>query len=321
MRFGLDIMGGDFAPSATIDGAISALSEIGAGNEIVLLGSETLIRKELSQRGVDESRFVIVHCLQDIAMDEKPVRALSEKPESGIATGLRMLAKGQLDAFASAGNSGAVLAGAVTSIKCIPGVIRPCTCTMVPQEDGTYSLLLDIGTTPDAKADVMVQFAILGSFYSHYVLGKSEPKVGLLNVGTEDGKGNLQCQTVFPLLKACSHIHFTGNMEPRELFKNRADVIVADGFVGNIVLKEIETFYRLIQKRGISDPFFDRLNYEIYGGSPILGVNAPVVLGHGISSPLAIKNMLLQARQMSGQGLIEALRQLFAAYITEDGNA
>lgn len=321
MRFGLDIMGGDFAPSATIDGAISALSEIGAGNEIVLLGSETLIRKELSQRGVDESRFVIVHCLQDIAMDEKPVRALSEKPESGIATGLRMLANGQLDAFASAGNSGAVLAGAVTSIKCIPGVIRPCTCTMVPQEDGTYSLLLDIGTTPDAKADVMVQFAILGSFYSHYVLGKSEPKVGLLNVGTEDGKGNLQCQTVFPLLKACSHIHFTGNMEPRELFKNRADVIVADGFVGNIVLKEIETFYRLIQKRGISDPFFDRLNYEIYGGSPILGVNAPVVLGHGISSPLAIKNMLLQARQMSGQGLIEALRQLFAAYITEDGNA
>lgn len=321
MRFGLDIMGGDFAPSATIDGAISALSEIGADNEIVLLGSETLIRKELSQRGVDESRFVIVHCPQDIAMDEKPVRALSEKPESGIATGLRMLAKGQLDAFASAGNSGAVLAGAVTSIKCIPGVIRPCTCTMVPQEDGTYSLLLDIGTTPDAKADVMVQFAILGSFYSHYVLGKSEPKVGLLNVGTEDGKGNLQCQTVFPLLKACSHIHFTGNMEPRELFKNRADVIVADGFVGNIVLKEIETFYRLIQKRGISDPFFDRLNYEIYGGSPILGVNAPVVLGHGISSPLAIKNMLLQARQMSGQGLIEALRQLFAAYITEDGNA
>lgn len=321
MRFGLDILGGDFAPSATIDGAISALSEIGAGNDIVLLGSETLIRKELSQRGVGDDCFVIVHCPEDIAMDEKPVKALVEKPESGIATGLRMLAKGQLDAFASAGNSGAVLAGAVTNIKCIPGVIRPCTCTMVPQEDGSYSLLLDIGTTPDAKADVMVQFAILGSLYSRYVLGRSDPKVGLLNVGAEDGKGNLQCQTVFPLLKTCSHIHFTGNMEPRELFKNRADVIVADGFVGNIVLKEIETFYRLIQKRGISDPFFDRLNYEIYGGSPILGVNAPVVLGHGISSPLAIKNMLLQAKQMSEQGLIEALRQLFAAYITEDGNA
>lgn len=314
-------MGGDFAPSSTIDGAISALAEIGEGNDIVLLGSETLIHTALRQRGIGEDRFVIVHCPEDIAMDEKPVKALSEKPGSGIATGLRMLAKGQLDAFASAGNSGAVLAGAVTVIKCIPGVIRPCTCTMVPQESGAYNLLLDIGTTPDAKADVMVQFAILGSLYSRHVMGNADPKVGLLNVGTEDGKGNLQCQTVFPLLKACSLINFTGNMEPRELFKNRADVIVADGFVGNIVLKEIETFYRLIQKRGIVDPFFDRLNYEIYGGSPILGVNAPVILGHGISSPLAVKNMLLQARQMCEQGLIAKLRQLFAAYITEDGNA
>ena len=308
-------MGGDFAPATTIEGAVSALDEIGAGNTIVLLGPESLIREELHRRSVGESRFEIIHCPDTIAMDEKPLKALSEKPSSGIATGFRMLAQGQLDAFASAGNSGAVPAGSVTSVKCIPGVLRPCTCTMMPQEDGTYSLLLDIGTTPDAKPEVMVQFAIIGSLYSRYVLGISEPKVGLLNVGTEDGKGNLQCQTVFPLLKACEHIRFTGNMEPRELFKNRADVIVADGFVGNIVLKEIETFYRLIQKRGISDPLFDRLNYEIYGGSPILGVNAPVVLGHGISSPLAIKNMLLQSKRMSEQGLIDALRRLFAAYI------
>lgn len=308
-------MGGDFAPSSTMDGAVSALDEIGAGNVIVLLGPETLIREELRQRGVGEDRFEIVHCPETIAMEEKPLKALGEKPASGIATGFRMLAQGQLDAFVSAGNSGAVLAGSVTSVKCIPGILRPCTCTMMPQEDGTYSLLLDIGTTPDAKPEVMVQFAIIGSLYSRYVLGVSEPKVGLLNVGTEDGKGNLQCQAVFPLMKACEHICFTGNMEPRELFKNRADVIVADGFVGNIVLKEIETFYRLIQKRGISDPLFDRLNYEIYGGSPILGVNAPVVLGHGISSPLAIKNMLLQSKRMSEQGLIDALRRLFAAYI------
>lgn len=306
-------MGGDFAPAATIDGAVAALDEIGAGNSIVLFGPETLIREELRQRGVSGDRFEIVHCPQVIAMEEKPLKALSEKPDSGIATGLRMLAQGQIDAFSSAGNSGALLAGAVTSLKCIPGVLRPCTCTMIPQEDGSYSLLLDIGTTPDAKPEVMVQFAIIGSLYSRYVLGVADPGVGLLNVGTEDGKGNLQCQTVFPLLKACGHIRFTGNMEPRELFKNRADVVVADGFVGNIVLKEIETFYRLIQKRGISDPLFDRLNYEIYGGSPILGVNAPVVLGHGISSPLAIKNMLLQSKKMGEQGLVDALRRLFAA--------
>lgn len=310
-------MGGDFAPAATLDGAVSALEEIGNGNVIVLLGPETLIREGLRSRGVGEDRFVIVHCPETIAMEEKPLKALGEKPSSGIATGFRMLAQGQLDAFASAGNSGAMLAGAVTGIKCISGVLRPCTCTMIPQEDGTYSLMLDIGTTPDAKPEVMVQFAIIGSLYSRCVLGVSEPEVGLLNVGTEDGKGNLQCQTVFPMLKACPHIRFTGNMEPRELFKNRADVIVSDGFVGNIVLKEIETFYRLIQKRGVSDPLFDRLNYEIYGGSPILGVNAPVVLGHGISSPLAVKNMLLQSKRMSEQGLVDALRQLFAAYISE----
>ncbi|MCM1531693.1 MAG: phosphate acyltransferase [Bacteroides sp.] len=317
MRFGLDIMGGDFAPAATIDGAVSALDEIGSGNVIALLGDETLIREELRRRGVGEDRFDIVHCPENISMEEKPLKALSEKPGSGIATGFRMLAQEGLDAFASAGNSGAMLAGAVMSLKCIPGVLRPCTCTMVPQEDGTYNLLLDIGTTPDAKPEVMVQFAIIGSIYSRYVLGVSEPKVGLLNVGTEDGKGNLQCQAVFPLLKECPHLNFTGNMEPRDLFKNRADVMLADGFVGNIVLKEIETFYRLIQKRGISDPLFDRLNYEIYGGSPILGVNAPVVLGHGISSPLAIKNMLLQSKRMSEQGLIDALRRLFAAYTGE----
>ncbi|MCM1041206.1 MAG: phosphate acyltransferase [Bacteroides sp.] len=317
MKFGLDIMGGDFAPAATIDGAVSALDEIGSGNVIALLGDETLIREELRRRGVGEDRFDIVHCPENISMEEKPLKALSEKPGSGIATGFRMLAQGGLDAFASAGNSGAMLAGAVMSLKCIPGILRPCTCTMVPQEDGTYNLLLDIGTTPDAKPEVMVQFAIIGSIFSRYVLGVSEPKVGLLNVGTEDGKGNLQCQAVFPLLKECPHMNFTGNMEPRDLFKNRADVMLADGFVGNIVLKEIETFYRLIQKRGISDPLFDRLNYEIYGGSPILGVNAPVVLGHGISSPLAIKNMLLQSKRMSEQGLIDALRRLFAAYTGE----
>ena len=318
MRFGLDVMGGDFAPAATIEGAVSALDSIGDGNRIVLLGPEDVIRKELADRGVEENRFDISHQPQCIAMDEKPVKALMEKPDSGIAAGFRMLAKGDLDAFASAGNSGAMLAGAVTHLKCIPGVIRPCTCACVPQEEGdAYSVLLDVGTTPDAKPEVMVQFAVIGSLYAQYLLGHANPRVCLMNVGTEDGKGNLQCQTVFPLLKECPHINFTGNMEPREIFKNRADVMVTDGFVGNILLKEVETFYRLMQKRGISDPLFDRMNYEIYGGSPILGVNAPVILGHGISSPLAIRNMLLQTKRMCELGLTQALRKLFADYVSE----
>ena len=310
MRFGLDVMGGDFAPGATIEGAVSALDSIGEGNRIVLLGPEDVIRHELAERGVESDRFDISHQPQCIAMDEKP--------DSGIAAGFRLLAKGGLDAFASAGNSGAMLAGAVTHLKCIPGVIRPCTCACVPQEEGdAYSVLLDVGTTPDAKPEVMVQFAVIGSLYAQYLLGHANPRVCLMNVGTEDGKGNLQCQTVFPLLKECPHINFTGNMEPREIFKNRADVMVTDGFVGNILLKEVETFYRLMQKRGISDPLFNRMNYEIYGGSPILGVNAPVILGHGISSPLAIRNMLLQTKRMCELGLTQALRKLFADYVSE----
>ena len=322
MKLGLDIMGGDFAPRCTVEGAVSALKEIGAGNRIVLLGPEDLIKAELRRHDVSSDRFDIVNCSDCIHMEEKPLKALAEKPNSGIAAGFRLLSQGELDAFVSAGNSGAVLAGSVPHLKCIPGVLRPCTCTVVPQEeDGAYSLLLDIGTTPDAKPETMVQFAIIGSLYSRYVLGCASPRVALMNVGTEDGKGNLQCQSVFPLLKACSHINFVGNMEPRQLFKNHAEVFVTDGFVGNIILKEIETFYRLLQKRGISDPLFDRLNYEIYGGSPILGVNAPVILGHGISSPLAVKNMLLQAERMCRQGLIEALRRLFASYSQEAGDA
>lgn len=316
MKLGLDVMGGDFAPECTIEGAVKALEGLGPSDAIVLLGPEDTIRKELRLRKADDERLIVSHQPQTIEMDEKPLKALAEKPDSGISAGFRMLAAGQIDGFASAGNSGAVLAGAVTSVKCIPGVFRPCTCAWVPQEDSDrYSLLLDIGTTPDAKPDVMVQFAIMGSLYARMVMGHEDPRVCLMNVGTEDGKGNLQCQTVFPLLKECPHINFAGNMEPRDMFKSRAEVFVADGFVGNILLKEVETFFRLVQKRGWKDPFFDNMNYEIYGGSPILGVNAPVILGHGISSAKAIKNMLLQTKRMCEQGLTDAFRRLFASYV------
>lgn len=320
MKFGLDVLGGDFAPGSTIDGAIAALDSIGKDDRIVLLGPEDLIRKSLVERGVDAERFEISHQPECIEMDEKPMKALMEKPRSGIAAGLRMLAAGELDSFASAGNSGAVLAGAVTLVKCLPGVLRPCTCAWVPQEDSdTFSLLLDIGTTPDAKPEVMLQFGVIGSIYSRHVLGRENPRVCLMNVGTEDGKGNLQCQASFPLLKECPHVNFVGNLEPRDLFKGKAEVFVADGFVGNILLKEIETFYRMLQKRGIKDPLFERCNYEIYGGSPILGVGAPVMLGHGISSALAIKNILLQSKRMCEQHLVDVLREVFASYVGGTG--
>lgn len=315
MRIGLDIMGGDFAPDHTIDGAIEALPHIG-DDTLVLFGDEAVIRAALRQRGVDSERFDIVHAPEQITMEEKPLRALQEKPDSSIAVGFKMLAQKQIDAFSSAGNSGAMVAGAASIIKTIDRVIRPCTATTIPQEEGPDSVVLDIGTTPDAKPDVMLQFGMLGRIYAQTVLGISEPRVCLLNVGTEDGKGNLQCQAAFRLMKGTPYFHFVGNMEPRDLFKNKADVFVTDGFVGNILIKQIETFYRLFQKRRFSDPLIDRLNYELYGGSPILGVNAPVVLGHGISSATAIKNMVLQSRSMFENKTTEKINFMFEQYVS-----
>lgn len=315
MRIGLDIMGGDFAPDHTIDGAIEALPHIG-DDTLVLFGDEAVIRTALRQRGVDSERFDIVHAPEQITMEEKPLRALQEKPDSSIAVGFKMLVQKQIDAFSSAGNSGAMVAGAASIIKTIDRVIRPCTATTIPQEEGPDSVVLDIGTTPDAKPDVMLQFGMLGRIYAQTVLGISEPRVCLLNVGTEDGKGNLQCQAAFRLMKGTPYFHFVGNMEPRDLFKNKADVFVTDGFVGNILIKQIETFYRLFQKRRFSDPLIDRLNYELYGGSPILGVNAPVVLGHGISSATAIKNMVLQSRSMFENKTTEKINFMFEQYVS-----
>ncbi|MEG1498555.1 MAG: phosphate--acyl-ACP acyltransferase [Bacteroidales bacterium] len=314
MRIGLDIMGGDFAPVNTIKGAILALDELTPKDVLVLLGDENVIRQELRAAGVCEDLFFIVDEPECIRMEEKPLKALQEKPRAGITAGFRMLAAGEIDAFASAGNSGAMLAGAVRSVQCIPGVVRPCSATTLPQEEGGDCLILDIGTMPDAKPDVLFQFGILGSIYAQYILKKDKPRVCLLNVGTEDGKGNLQCQAAFHLMKNNRFFHFVGNMEPRDLFKNKADVFVTDGFVGNIVIKEIETFYRLIQKRNLSDAFMDRMNYELYGGSPLLGVNAPVILGHGISSALAIKNMIMQTKKMHESRISERLREIFYEY-------
>jgi glycerol-3-phosphate acyltransferase PlsX len=306
-------MGGDYAPKNAIDGAILALSEIGVNDTLVLIGKESEIKEELSKRDVSPERFSIIHADEVVEMEEKPVKALKEKPNSSIFLGLKLLAKGEIDAFASAGNSGALLAGAVSIVKCIPGIMRPCIGTVLPTLNGSHAMLLDIGTTPDAKPDVLVQFAILGSIYME-LFGKKNPTVCLLNVGTEEGKGNQQTQVAFNLMKENPGINFTGNREPRDFFKGETDVFVTDGFVGNVVLKELETFYYLLKKRGISDSFFDLLNYELYGGTPLLGINAPAILGHGISSAVAFKNMILQMKNMCDNNIVEKLRKIFCEH-------
>lgn len=314
MNIGLDVMGGDFAPQNTIAGVIAALPEISRDDSIVLIGKEELIKEELSKQGASPSDFKIVNATQVIEMGDKPLKAFQEKTDSSLSVGFRMLKNQEIDTFSSAGNSGAVGAGAMQSVHNIPGVIRPCAATTLAREDGGYNLLLDIGTTTDVKADVMVQFGLIGSIYAQALLGEEKPRVCLLNIGTEEGKGNLQCQAAYRLMSETNAYNFIGNLEPRDIFSNKADVFVTDGFVGNILLKQIETFYHLMHKRGYNDPFIANFNYEVHGGSPILGLNAPVVLGHGISSALAIKNMLLLSKRMVDTRMTEKLKQAFSQY-------
>jgi len=298
MRIGLDVMGGDFAPVAAIDGAMLAQKELSSGDRIMLIGSDPLIRTMLLERGVDPVVFDIVHAPDTIGMGEHPTKALIKKPESSIGIGFHLLKHKKIDAFASAGNSGAMLVGSIFSVNTIQGIIRPCTSAVFPQENGGVNLMIDIGTNPDAKPDMMYQFAVIGSIYARYVLHISKPRIGLLNIGEEEEKGNINCQSAFHLMKESKDFNFIGNIEGRDLLKNKADVVVCDGYTGNIVLKTIESVYHILDKRNLMDDYFSRFNYENYGGTPILGINGTVIMGHGISNDVAIKNMILLGREV-----------------------
>ena len=185
-----------------------------------------------------------------------------------------------------------MFAGGFFSVKAISGVIRPCISTVLPKENGGVGVLLDVGANADCKADVLYQFGILGSLFAEHVCGIKDPKVGLLNLGEEKTKGNLLTQASYEMMEGNRDYNFVGNIESRDLFEESSDVIVCDGFTGNIVLKEAEAFYNLIKKRGYEDEYFQRFNYENYGGTPVLGLNKTVIIGHGISNEIAIKNMI-----------------------------
>jgi glycerol-3-phosphate acyltransferase PlsX len=314
MKFGLDVMGGDFAPEATIDGAILAQKELPANDQIVLIGEEDIIRTFLSKKDCDPGLFQIVHASQVIGMAEKPLKALSSKPDSSLSVGFRLLKSRKIHAFCSAGNSGATMVGAMYSVGSIAGVIRPTTTAHVPQEKGGESIILDIGTNPDTKPDVLYQFAILGSIYAQSVLNIKNPRVGLLNIGEEEGKGNLLCQSAYQLMKDSKEFNFFGNIESRDLFKSKVDVIVCDGFTGNVVIKQIEAFYHMLKKRKLLDDFFTRFNYENTGGSPVLGINSGVVIGHGISNALAIKNMILMSKEIVDAKLSTKIKRALHKY-------
>lgn len=309
MRIGLDAMGGDYAPKAVVEGAILAQKELSKEDKIVLFGRSVDILQILKDNGVDSSLFEIVEASQVIDMHDKPAKAFVKKPDSSMGKGFQYLKEGKIDSFASAGNTGAMLVGTMYSVGVINGIMRPCLAALVPKVDGGVTLLTDVGVNPDAKPEMLVQFAVLGSVYAKTALGMQNPKVGLANIGEEEEKGNAQAQAAHALMKENKSFEFFGNAEPVEIFKNNVDVVVCDGFVGNMLMKHTEALARVFAKRGLVDEYVARFNYEIYGGLPLLGANSIVLIGHGISNAKAIKSMIFQSKNIYETNLIGQLKE------------
>ena len=316
MRIGIDVMGGDFAPEQTIQGVILASKELPENIRLVLFGEKNKIISCLRSSNADESKFDIVHCPEVIGMADHPTKAIQQKPDSSISKGFQFLKEGKINSFASAGNTGAMLVGSMFSVKVVPGIMRPAIASLLPKENGGWGLILDVGVNADCKPEVLQQFAVLGSIYAQNILNINLPKVALLSIGEEEEKGNLLVKETHQLLKATDEINFIGNVEGRDLFNNKADVIVCDGFTGNVILKEAESFYSMIKKRSIKDAYFDRFDYEDYGGTPILGINSTVIIAHGISKAKAIKNMILLSINVVEAKLSEKIALAFGKEIS-----
>ncbi len=312
MNIALDMMGGDFAPLEAVKGVQLFFSEPQQQVNLILIGDEQKINPLLSEYKIATKNIQVVHADEVIEMHEHPTKALKEKQQSSIAIGFHLLATGKADAFISAGNTGAMMVGALFSIKAIDGVQRPTIGAYLPKENGDLSLLVDVGLNSDCKPENLNQFAVLGSLFAKYILNTPDPQVALINLGEEEGKGNLLTQAAYPLLKENNQINFVGNAEGRDLLRNKADVYVCDGFTGNVILKFAESIYDIVQNRNIDDEHFNRFNFEIYGGVPVLGVNKPVIIGHGISHAKAFNNMIKIAKKMLDENLIEKMRSSFA---------
>lgn len=328
MRIVLDAMGSDDRPLPDIEGAIIAARDF-PGDSIILVGDHNIIDQALSKHNTTGLKLEIVHASQIIEMSDKPAAVIKDKPNSSIHVGLDLVKSGAADAFVTAGNTGATLAIAtLASLGRISGVKRPALGSIlkVPQSIDKKIILLDIGATVDAKPEWMTQFALMGSIYAREVIGINNPKVGLLSNGEEDSKGNQVILDTHKLLLEMKNVNFVGNIEPKEALQGGADVIVSDGFVGNIAIKSLEamgsTIASLIRaeaKRDIAAlvgallmrPAFKRLYRQIdpseIGGAPLLGLKGVVIIGHGRSNAHAIRNAIRQARLAVESKLVQAI--------------
>lgn len=323
MRIIIDAMGGDNAPEEIVKGAIAALNEFNV--EIILVGDENKIKNILSHEGADTKRFEIVHTTEVITNNDHPAQAIRKKKDSSMAVGMRMLKEGNGDAIISAGNTGALLAGGLFIVGRIKGVDRPGLAPIIPGKNGPF-ILMDSGANAECKTQNILQFATMGSVYMKNVIKKEKPSIGLVNIGSEEEKGTEFVKECYKLLKE-SNLNFKGNVEGRDIPEGNTDVVVCDGFTGNIVLKLFE---------GVAQTIFDTLKQEImattrtkigglllkpvfkkfkknfdyteYGGAILLGVNAPVIKAHGSSNAKAIKNAIRQAVLCVEGGVVDSIR-------------
>ncbi len=316
MRIALDAMGSDRAPAVEVEGAVGALLDQDSDVRVVLVGDRDRIEAELARfPDAPRDRLEIHHASEVIEMGEAPATAIRRKRDSSIVVGVNLLKAGEVDAFISAGSTGAVMAASLVTLRSIPGVDRPPVGARIPTNKGTC-LAVDVGANVDCKAHQLVQFAQLGSVYAEDMLGIENPRVGLLNIGTEPEKGNEVVVEAYGLLEKTPHLNFIGNVEGREIVSGKCDVLVADGFVGNVMLKFYESVAGLITgmlKRELSDAgvqldldrIFRSLDYAGIGGAPLLGVNGVVIICHGGSPPLAIRNAIQVAAQSVRRAMVE----------------
>lgn len=304
-------MGGDYAPKVVIEGAVSALDKLPSEAKVVLFGDKDQIESIFADQNIAQNdRIEIVHCSEVIEMGDHPAKAFQQKSDSSITKGFAYLKGGKIDGFASAGSTGAMMVGSMLVIGAIEGVIRPTICTPIATIGENPVVILDAGLNADCKPEVLAQYAIIGSVYAEKVLQIKKPRVALLNIGEEEEKGNLLTKATFPLIKQIKGINFTGNVEANHLFdSSKADVVVCDGFAGNTVLKQTEGVYAILKRSGVKSEWVDKLNYELVGGTPVLGVEKTVVIGHGRSSALAIENMVISTSKTIEAQLESQLRE------------
>lgn len=324
MKIGVDAMGGDYAPTAAIDGAVMAAREL-VDCHILLVGRPGVIKPELARQDAEGLNIDIVPASQTVAMDESPSAAFRKKKDSSIMVGINLVKSGEAQAFVSAGNTGAVMAVGTLVLRTIPGISRAAIAVTLPTSAGT-SILLDAGANVDCKAQTLFEFGIMGFVYAGFMLEKEYPVVSMLSIGEEESKGNEISREASALLRKSS-INFSGNIEAKEVYRGGADVIVCDGFVGNISLKISESVAEMISGalkkiftrnwrcklgyllvRPYLEEFKKRVDHNEYGGAPLLGLNGTVIISHGSSSAMSIKNAIIQAERFTRNDVISKIR-------------